>query len=133
MVRIQSQQGIRTSEQCVAFDWHSITKNGIRFGNRTPSHDTEITGTSSWSGRKGYAVSGQRRRYDRLRDADGTHVAVGARVQQVEVHAGLGALRFRLHQRGEVIGRRTTRLVVRFDGQDQPVSIRPHLVQVISE
>lgn len=75
-------------------------------------------------------MSGQRRRYDRWRDVDGTHVPVGARVQQVEVHAGLGALRFRLNRCGEVIGRGATRLVVRFDGEEQVVSIRPHLVRV---
>jgi len=78
-------------------------------------------------------MSPQGRRYDRWRDVDGTHVEVGARVEQVEVHAGQGALRFRLHRRGEVIGRGATRLLVRFDGEKAPVSIRLHLVRVIGD
>lgn len=71
------------------------------------------------------------RRYDRWRDVDGTHVPVGARVEQAEVDAGMGAPRSRLHARGQVTGRGTTRLVVRFDGEDQTVSIRPHLVRML--
>lgn len=69
--------------------------------------------------------------YDRWRDVDGTHVAVGARVEQTETDARLGALRSRLSWRGQVTGRGATRVVVRFDGEDQTVSIRPHLVRVI--
>lgn len=69
--------------------------------------------------------------YDRWRDVDGTHVAVGARVEQAETDARMGALRSRLYRRGQVIGRGATRLVVRFDGEDQTVSIRPHLVRVV--
>lgn len=72
-----------------------------------------------------------RRAYDRWRDVDGTHVPVGARVEQAVTDARMGALRSRLHRRGQVTSRRTTRLVVRFDGEDQTVSIRPHLVRVI--
>ena len=71
------------------------------------------------------------RRYDRWRDVDGTHVPVGAQVEQTEVDARRGAPRSRLHQRGQVIGRGTTRLVVRFEGEDHTVRIRPHLVRVI--
>lgn len=70
------------------------------------------------------------RRYDRWRDVDGTHVPVGARVEQVGVDARMGAPRSRLHARGWVTGRGATRLVVRLDGEDQTVSIRPHLVRV---
>ena len=36
-----------------------------------------------------------------------------------------------MHQRGEVISQGTTRLVVCFDGEDQTVRIRPHLVRVL--
>jgi hypothetical protein len=72
------------------------------------------------------------RRYDRWRDKDGTHVPVGARVEQTEVDARMGAPRSRLHARGQVTSRGTTRLVVRFDGEDQTVRIRPHLVRVLS-
>lgn len=71
------------------------------------------------------------RAYDRWRDADGTHVPVGAQVEQTEVDARMGAPRSRLHRRGQVTSRGATRLRVRFDGEDQPVSIRPHLVRVV--
>ncbi|MGH3900871.1 MAG: hypothetical protein ACRDTA_22030 [Pseudonocardiaceae bacterium] len=76
-------------------------------------------------------MSGRARAYDRWRDAQGIHVSVGARVEQAGTDARMGALRSRLGQRGEVIGRGTTRLLVRFEGEDQPVSIRPHLVRVV--
>jgi hypothetical protein len=69
--------------------------------------------------------------YDRWRDVDGTHVALGTWVEQTETDARMGALRSRLYRRGQVIGRGATRLVVRFDGEDQTVSIRPHLVCVV--
>lgn len=72
------------------------------------------------------------RRYDRWQDAEGIHIHQGCRVEQVEVVAGLGALRSRLHHRGTVIGRGSTRLLVRFDGEQSSVSIRPHLVRVLS-
>lgn len=73
------------------------------------------------------------RRYDRWRDVNGTHVPVGARVKQADVDARMSAPCSRLHQhqQGEVISRGTTRLVVRFDGNDTPVSIRPHLVRMV--
>jgi hypothetical protein len=68
--------------------------------------------------------------YDRWRDAAGTHIPEGCRVEQVEVDRDRGALRCRLHQRGVVIGRgRGSRLYVQFDGEDKPVSIRPHLLR----
>jgi hypothetical protein len=76
-------------------------------------------------------VSGRGRGYDRWRDTDGTHIPVGARVEQTGTDARMGALRSRLGQRGQVTGRGTTRLRVRFDGEAQTVSIRPHLVRVI--
>jgi hypothetical protein len=71
------------------------------------------------------------RTYDRWRDMDGTHFRVGARVEQTETDARMGALRSRLYRRGQVTSRGATRLVVRFDGEDQTVSIRPHLVRVV--
>ncbi len=74
------------------------------------------------------------RRYDRWRDVDGTHVPVGAQVvEQVEVDARRGALRSRLHARGLVTSRGTTRLVMRFEDEEETVSIRPHLVRVSAE
>lgn len=90
---------------------------------RIPSVTTDH-GASVMSGRA-------QRVYDRWRDVDGTHIAVGARVEQTETDARLGALRSRLYRRGQVTSRGTTRLVVRFDGEDQTVTIRPHLVRVI--
>ncbi|HEY6425100.1 MAG TPA: hypothetical protein VIY28_18045 [Pseudonocardiaceae bacterium] len=79
-------------------------------------------------------MSGRARRaYDRWRDVNGTHVPVGARVEQTATDARMGALRSRLHARGQVTSKGATRLVVRFDGEDQTVSIRPHLVRVIGE
>lgn len=81
--------------------------------------------------RQDRVVSGRARGYDRWRDADGTHIPVGAQVEQIDSDARRGALRSRLGQRGRVTGRGTTRLRVRFDGEDQTVSIRPHLVRVI--
>lgn len=84
-------------------------------------------------GHRNHAVSGRARGYDRWRDVEGTHVPVGARVEQAATDARMGALRSRLGQRGQVTGRGTTRLRVRFDGEDQTVSIRPHLVRVIEE
>lgn len=76
-------------------------------------------------------TSRARRACDPWRDVDGTPVVVGAWVEQVEVDAGLGALRGRLGKRGRVLRRSATRLVVRFPGESQLVRIRPHLVWVI--
>lgn len=69
--------------------------------------------------------------YDPWRDAAGEPVPVGARVEQIEIAPDYGALRSRLHQRGEVISRRGCRLYIRFDGEQERVSIRPHLVRVV--
>jgi hypothetical protein len=71
------------------------------------------------------------RAYDRWRDMNGTHVPVGAWVEQTETDARAGALKSRLYRRGLVTSRGATRLIVRFDGEDQTVSIRPHLVRLI--
>jgi hypothetical protein len=83
-------------------------------------------------GRGDRSVSGRAQgAYDRWRDTNGTHVPVGARVEQTEVDARRGALRSRLHARGQVTSRGTPRLVVLFEGEDHTVSIRPHLVRVV--
>lgn len=60
-----------------------------------------------------------------------------ARVEQVAVAKEHGALRTRLHQQGEVVshgkrGRGHLRLYVRFDGDTEAVSIRPHLVRIVA-
>jgi hypothetical protein len=72
-----------------------------------------------------------RPRYDPWRDTDDTPVPLRCRVQQITVAKEHGALRSRLNHHGEVIDRRGTRLHVRFDGEDKPVTIRPHLVRVL--
>ncbi|MGH3845433.1 MAG: hypothetical protein ACRDS0_28990 [Pseudonocardiaceae bacterium] len=69
--------------------------------------------------------------YDRWRDAGGVSIPLGARVEQVLVDRPHGALPSRLGTQAVVIrhGRRN-RLVVRFDGENQTVSIRPDLLRV---
>lgn len=74
--------------------------------------------------------------YDPWRDVDGTPIPVGALVEQVAAAQEHGARSARLRQRGEVIrrgqrGRGHLRLYVRFPDEEQPVSIRPHLVRVL--
>jgi hypothetical protein len=55
----------------------------------------------------------------------------GARVEQVMVDRPHGALASRLGKQAQVIRRsQGSRLVVRFDGETEPVSIRPDLVRV---
>ncbi|MGH3975232.1 MAG: hypothetical protein ACRDS9_18165 [Pseudonocardiaceae bacterium] len=70
--------------------------------------------------------------YDPWRDADGAPVFEGVRVEQVAAAKEHGALSRRLGQRGEVVDRAPTRLWVRFDGEQRPVSVRPHLVRVVA-
>jgi hypothetical protein len=71
--------------------------------------------------------------YDRWRDAVGIHIPDGCRVEQVAVAKERGALPSRLRKRAEVLGRSGgNRLYVRFDGEHRKVSIRPHLVRVIT-
>lgn len=80
-------------------------------------------------------MSPQRARpvYDRWRDAEGTHIPVGCRVEQVDVNRAQGALRCRLGKRGVVVARSpSNRLRVRFDGEERWVSIRPHLVRMLA-
>jgi hypothetical protein len=55
----------------------------------------------------------------------------GDRIEQVLVDRAHGALASRLGKQGGVIRRsRGSRLVVRFDGEDQPVTIRPDLLRL---
>lgn len=69
--------------------------------------------------------------YDRWRDVDGVHVAELCRVEQIAVDRLHGALRSRLRKHGQVVGRGTNRLYVRFDGENQAASVRPHLMRVL--
>ena len=58
-------------------------------------------------------------------------IPAGARVEQVLVDRAHGALASRLGKHAQVIRRsRGSRLVVRFDGETHPVSIRPDLVRL---
>jgi hypothetical protein len=69
---------------------------------------------------------------DPWRDAEGTPIPLQSRVEQVVVDKEHGALASRLHQQGQVIGRGTTRLQVRFD-DNQVMSLWPHLVRVLDK
>ncbi len=75
--------------------------------------------------------------YNPWRDVNGTPIPVGARVEQVAVAKEHGAVADRLHQDGVVISLgslsgRGSRLRVRFDGETEPASIRPHLLRVVN-
>lgn len=56
-----------------------------------------------------------------------------ARIKQVAVGKNHGALPSRLHMRSQVVGRSLTRLIVQFDGENELVGIRPHLVRVLQQ
>lgn len=74
----------------------------------------------------------RRRRYDRWRDDQGTHIPVGCWVEQVAVHRTQGAARCWLGKHGVVLSRgRGSRVHLRFDGEQQTIAIRPHLVRVL--
>ncbi len=73
-----------------------------------------------------------RPRDDPWRDTHDAPIPVPCRVEQVGVAKEYGALASRLHKQGQVVDRRGARLVVLFDGEDTPVSIRPHLVRVLT-
>ncbi len=70
--------------------------------------------------------------YDHWRDHNGLHIPEQCRVRQVVVDRAHGALASRLGKWGVVVRRsRGGRLYVRFDGEQAPVSLRPHLVRVL--
>jgi hypothetical protein len=66
-----------------------------------------------------------------LRDTDGTPIPFKCEVQLVTVDDEHGALRFRLHQQGQAIGRDTHLLYVRFARDGATVALRPNLVRVV--
>jgi hypothetical protein len=70
--------------------------------------------------------------YDPWRDADGAPIPQRCRIEQVAVGKSYGALPSRLRKQGQVLGRGVIRLIVLFDDEDTVVSIRPHLVRVVS-
>jgi len=69
--------------------------------------------------------------YDPWRDAHGHPIPPQCRIEQVAVDKNYGALPSRLHRHGQVVSRGLTRLIVRFDGDDEAIAIRPHLVRVL--
>ncbi len=78
-----------------------------------------------------YAHPSTRPAYERWRDVDGISIPLVCRIEQVAVSNEHGALPSRLHQRGQVIGRGHNRLYICFDGNNQLISLRPHLVRVL--
>ncbi|MGH3572591.1 MAG: hypothetical protein ACRDUW_12280 [Pseudonocardiaceae bacterium] len=70
---------------------------------------------------------------DPWRDAKGTHIPLLSRVEQITVDKSHGALPDRLHQQGQVIGRGTHLIYVRFDHGGQLIALRPHHVRVLEE
>ncbi|HET9254079.1 MAG TPA: hypothetical protein VFO16_02610, partial [Pseudonocardiaceae bacterium] len=70
---------------------------------------------------------------DRWLDAEGIPIPVGAVVEQTTVDIELGALRSRLGERGLVLRRSATRLVVGFDGETALARIRPQLLRVLGD
>ena len=66
-------------------------------------------------------------------DAEGTHVSLFCRVEQVAEHPEHGALFSRLHKRGVVIGRGPEVLYVRFEGEGQVISLSPQLVRLLTD
>jgi hypothetical protein len=66
------------------------------------------------------------------RDAHGTPIALRARVEQIAVDPAHGALPSRLHQHAQVIGRGAGLLYVIFERDQQPATLPPHLLRVLS-
>lgn len=65
------------------------------------------------------------------RDVEGTALSVLSRVEQIAVDPEGGAMSFRLHQQGQVVGWDTTWLQVCFVHHQVPVILRAHLVRVL--
>jgi len=68
---------------------------------------------------------------DPWRDAEGTHISLRSRVEQVAVDIEQGALPSRLHQQGQVVSRGTYLVHVIFDHSNQLTALRPHLLRVL--
>jgi hypothetical protein len=108
-----------------------LAQRGIRPVGREPGS----SGQNLYPAESVLPLQGQGRRsrpaYDRWRDAAGVSIPLGARVEQVLADRAHGALASRLGKQGEVVRySRGSRLVVRFDGEIQPVSIRPDLMRL---
>jgi hypothetical protein len=108
-----------------------LAQRGIRPVGREPGP----SGQNLYPAQAVLPLHGQRRRrppaYDPWRDGAGVSIPLGARVEQVLADRAHGALASRLGKQAQVLRRsRSSRLVVRFDGETQPVSIRPDLVRL---
>jgi hypothetical protein len=68
---------------------------------------------------------------DRWCDIEGRHVSLFSWVEQVAESPEPGALRSRLHQRGEVVGWGTDVLYVRFAGEGHLVGVPPQLLRLL--
>lgn len=66
-----------------------------------------------------------------LCDVDGTPIPVHSQVEQVAVDKNHGALRFRLHMRGQVVDWGTHLLYVRFENGNHLIALRPYHVRVL--
>lgn len=78
-------------------------------------------------------ASSSRPAQDRWCDIDGTRISLFCWVEQVAESPEPGALRSWLHQRGEVVGRGSDVLYVRFQGSNQLISTPPHLLRLLPE
>jgi hypothetical protein len=67
---------------------------------------------------------------DRWCDAEGTRIALFCWVEQVAEHPDHGPPFSRLHQHGQVVGRGPSVLYVRFQGEDQLISVPPQLLRL---
>jgi hypothetical protein len=108
-----------------------LARRGIRPVGREPSS----SGQNLYLAESVIPLKGRGRRrrpaYDPWRDAAGVSIPSDAGVEQVLVDRAHGALASRLGKQAQVLHHsRGGRLVVRFDGEDHPVSIRPDLVRL---
>ncbi|MGH4005602.1 MAG: hypothetical protein ACRDSO_16025 [Pseudonocardiaceae bacterium] len=78
-------------------------------------------------------VAAPRPAHDPWCDVDGTHISLFSRVEQVAENPEHEALFSRLHQQGQVLGRDTDLIYIRFDGEGQLLSLRPHLVRLLPD
>jgi len=113
-----------------------LSRHGITALGREPGVGQNLYPAELVRDREHLARPAQAWRYDRWRDVDGTPIPVGCRVTQIAVAKEHGALSARRNkhavvtQLGTVTGR-GYRIRVRFDGETESVTIRPHLVRVL--
>jgi hypothetical protein len=69
--------------------------------------------------------------YHHWRDIEDIPIPDRCRIEQVTVHKEPGALPSRLRTQGQILGRSSTRLRVRFDDETRLIPLRPHRVRVL--